>query len=164
MNLPTDQSVEDDYVPPAQTTGGPGSIHQAMKDTSTDDTAILSEHDSLQFHDFQPLLLPPTSASSSTPFKRPTRTPAIVTQPVNTSVPEDYMVWSIITMCCPLPFGIMALSASCESRRKARRGDIEGAKITAGYALGLNILQTFLAGAGLYILLLEYSNVNLTIQ
>ncbi|XP_033754591.1 uncharacterized protein LOC117337625 isoform X4 [Pecten maximus] len=128
------------------------------------DTAILSEHDSLQFHDFQPLLLPPTSASSSTPFKRPTRTPAIVTQPVNTSVPEDYMVWSIITMCCPLPFGIMALSASCESRRKARRGDIEGAKITAGYALGLNILQTFLAGAGLYILLLEYSNVNLTIQ
>ncbi|PIK39817.1 putative proline-rich transmembrane protein 1 [Apostichopus japonicus] len=76
---------------------------------------------------------------------------------VNNTVPSppDYFIFSIfVTICCCLPFGIVALVKSSEVRTRARIGDIEGAQLSsrqaktwsfAGFFTGIGIVVAVVA-------------------
>ncbi|XP_033754824.1 trafficking regulator of GLUT4 1-like [Pecten maximus] len=119
-----------------------------------------------------PIGHPPPYEQASLPmqsqgFSATTITNVVVQQPQATGpvteqsrVPQDYLVWSILTCffcCCPI--GLWAISASIRARAKLEDGDIEEARSSSRCALGLNVFGTLGGIAFMIVFSITYMHV-----
>jgi len=82
-------------------------------------------------------------------------TPPMTQAPVIGERPPDYLAFSIIvTLCCCMPMGVVAIVFSANSRSMLESGNLEGAKEAADkarlfcwLALGLGLVSNLLAFA-----------------